>query len=53
MIADGKLMLDIITSQENVGLIIEILMLGGSMALSVSSITGWLMRYYILSSFNT
>ena len=28
-------------------------MQGGSMALSVSSIAGWLMRYYILSSFNT
>jgi hypothetical protein len=46
-------MLEIITSQENVSLVIEIFMSGGSIALAAASIAGWLMRYYCLSSFNT
>ena len=52
LIAPGKSMLEIITSHENVALIIEIFMQGGSIALSVSNVVGWLMRYYCFSSYN-
>lgn len=53
LIADGKAMLEIITSQENVGLVVDIFMQGGPLALAAANIVGWLMRYYCLSSFNT
>jgi hypothetical protein len=53
LIADGKTMLEIITSHENVALIVEIFMYGGSVSLAAANIVGWLMRYYCLSSFNT
>lgn len=53
LISDGKAMLQIITNQENVSLVVEIFMSGGSIAMAASNIVGWLMRYYCLSSFNT
>jgi hypothetical protein len=53
LIADGKTMLEIITSQENVALVIEIFLYGGTISLAAANIVGWLMRYYCLSSFNT
>lgn len=45
-------MLEIITSAENVALVVEMFMQGTSISLAAANIVGWLMRYYTLSSFN-
>jgi hypothetical protein len=52
LISDGKVMLDFITTEENVTLIMEILMYQQSISLTVVGFAMTLMRYYCLSSFN-
>ena len=52
LITDGKAMLDIVTAQENIDLIVQILIAGKDISHSIVGLALWLMRYYCLSSFN-
>ena len=52
LISDGKLMLEIITQEDNIGILFDVLMGKNNLSFCVVPLIMVIMKYYCLSSFN-